>query len=311
MIVKKIHEIEYANDVYNLKVKDNNNYFADGLLVSNCHGAKAYSITQLGKKCINTDYRIGLTGTLPSNRIDSLNIKSVLGDVVFTQKSKELIDKGILSKITIANLLLKYPDDVIKIYKPKYNKDTKKMIKTTYQQEEKFLSEYTKRNKIFKFIFKHIKDKENSLILVRKVAHLKMIESYLEECLDDKYSIFIVHGKINTKQRESIRKQMEHEENAIIIATYQTFKQGINIKKLHNIILGSSMKSEITIPQAIGRGLRKHKSKDKMILWDIIDDIRWSKSGLNHVYKHFNERLKLYDDAGFKYFTKKLELDSL
>lgn len=311
MIVKKIHEIDYIGDTYNLEVKDNNNYFADGLCVSNCHGAKSHSIIEIGKKCFNADYRLGLTGTLPTHKADSLNIKSGLGEVIFDLRSKELIDSGVLSKISIANIILKYPQDIIDVYKPKYNSSLKKTIKTTYKQEESFLSDYKKRNLVFKWIFQHINDKENSLILVRKLEHLESIKTFLEEQLDDKYTIFIVHGKIDTKIRESIRLQMEKEENAIIIATFQTFKQGINIKRLHNIILGSSMKSEITIPQSIGRGLRKHKSKDRMILWDIVDDIRWSNSGLNHVFKHFNERLSLYDEAGFKYYSIKLDLEKL
>ena len=311
MIVKKINKVEYVGDTYNLEVKDNNNYFADGLCVSNCHGAKSYSTTQLGNKCLNAEYRIGLTGTLPDDLSDRFNIKSVLGNTIFNLKSKDLIDSGVLSKITIANMILKYPHDIVDLYKPKYDATKKKMIKTPYSQEEKFLADYSKRHRIFKYIFNHVPDGQNSLLLVRKVDHLKSIVEYLETKLSDKYTIFVVHGKISTKQREVIRRQMEHEENAIVVATFQTFKQGINIKRLHNVILGSSMKSEITIPQTIGRGLRTHDSKDKMILWDIVDDIRWSDSGLNHVFKHFNARLKLYDDAGFNYITKTIEFDSL
>jgi len=311
MIVKKINEIEYVGDTYNLEVKNNNNYFADGLCVSNCHGAKSYSITTLGNKCTNAEFRLGLTGTLPKDNSDMLNIKSVIGNTIFKLKSKDLIDSGVLSKISIANIIFKYPKDIIDLYKPKYDPIKKKTIKTPYAQEEKFLADYKKRNKIFKYIFSHIPDKQNSLLIVRKRDHLKAIVDYLEETLDDRYSIFVVHGDVSTKQREMIRKQMEFQENAIVVATFQTFKQGINIKKLHNVILGSSMKSEITIPQTIGRGLRTHDSKERMILWDIVDDLRWSKSGINHVFKHFKARLGLYDEAGFKYFTKNVEFDSL
>lgn len=37
MKIKNIKKIEYKEDVYNLHIKDNHNYFANGLCVSNCH----------------------------------------------------------------------------------------------------------------------------------------------------------------------------------------------------------------------------------------------------------------------------------
>ena len=37
MKIKKIKKIDYKEDVYNLRVKDNHNYFANNLNVSNCH----------------------------------------------------------------------------------------------------------------------------------------------------------------------------------------------------------------------------------------------------------------------------------
>lgn len=297
--VKKIHKFPYSGDVYNLQVKNNHNYFADSILVSNCHQAKAYEINKIGKKCINADHRYGFTGTLSKSKSDNYNIQSVLGPKIFDLESKELIDKGILSKISIANIVLQYPKDICQQYR-----------KSNYNEEMKFLSEYSKRNNIWKWVFSNITEGENSLILVRKIDHLKAIYEYLLETLSDNYSVYKIYGAIKPIQREEIRKTMETIKNGIIVSNYPCFSLGVNIKRLHNIILASSMKSDITLPQSIGRGLRIHEDKERVIIWDIVDDLRIGRRK-NYVFKHFISRLKLYNEYQFQYFTKELKLIDL
>ena len=105
---------------------------------------------------------------------------------------------------------------------------------------------------------------------------------------------------------------MDQEENLILLGTYATLSTGINIKRLHHVIFASSYKSKIKILQSIGRGLRTHETKEKMVLWDVVDDLRYTTrngtKGKNHVYKHFEERLKFYNEQEFKFFNKDLKL---
>jgi superfamily II DNA or RNA helicase len=299
--VKKIHKIPYNGDTYNLHVRDNHNYFCDNILVSNCHGAKSYEVNLIGKKCINADHRFGFTGTLSKLRQDNLNIQSVLGPKIFDLKSKDLIEEGILSKISIANILLEYTNDIKQLHK-----------NDKYKDEVKFISEYSERNKIFNWIFDKMDDGDNSLILCRTIKHIKNIEKYLLDNLDDKYKVFVIYGEIKAKEREKVRLMMEQEKNMVIISNYQVFSTGINIKRLHHVILASSLKSEITLPQTIGRGLRTHPDKDRVIIWDIIDDWQFKhKNGKihkNYIVKHFNERLKLYKEHSFNFVTMNVKL---
>ena len=159
MKVKKIHKFEYSGDVYNLEVEDNHNYFADGLLVSNCHSVKSFEINQLGKKCENAVFRIGFTGTLPKHKADLMNIQTALGNTIFDLESKDLIDSGILSKIQIFNLLLKYPNTFINKHKRIITDSNgkKKTVWCDYQTEEKSIRTNTDRNSIFKWIFNYVK----------------------------------------------------------------------------------------------------------------------------------------------------------
>ena len=90
----------------------------------------------------------------------------------------------------------------------------------------------------------------------------------------------------------------------ILIATYATLSQGVSVKRLHNIVFFSSYKSEIKVIQSIGRGLRKHESKEQMVLWDCVDDLRYKDCGKkikNYSYKHWENRKHYYEEQMFEY----------
>ena len=93
---------------------------------------------------------------------------------------------------------------------------------------------------------------------------------------------------------------LEDEDNAVIVASYGTFSTGISIRKLHNIVFASPSKSRIRVLQSIGRQLRKSDQKDKAKLYDISDEICWKKYK-NHTYRHYEERIKIYDSERFSY----------
>lgn len=93
---------------------------------------------------------------------------------------------------------------------------------------------------------------------------------------------------------------------------------GINIKRLHHVVFASSYRSKIKVLQSIGRGLRTHETKDKLIVWDIVDDFSWTNKWgdkdvlhMNHVYKHWQNRLEYYDKQGFQYLTKKIFINNI
>jgi superfamily II DNA or RNA helicase len=310
--IKSIKKVKYKGDVYNLHIANNHNYFANGMLVSNCHGAKAISIQNIAKKCVNAEYRLGFTGTLPTEKIDLWNIYGYLGPKIYEIKSDVLIDKGVLSDITIANIILKYSKEYIEINKG-----------LEYDDEVDLINNNCDRNKILKWIFNNIKDGQNSLVLVRLIDHLNVLKEYLENNIDKKFKIYVIYGEVDTEERERIRKLVNENSNCIILSTYKTCGTGINIPKLHNVIFASSYKSKITILQALGRGMRLHNSKERLILWDIIDDMSYEtvyKKGINkgkkkivknYLLQHFEERLKYYKDQKFKYISKEFQVDKL
>ncbi|MFW6312142.1 MAG: helicase-related protein, partial [Nanoarchaeota archaeon] len=275
------------------------------VIVDETHGAKSSSIKSCLQKCTNAEYRIGLTGTMPESKADKFTIYGFLGPKLYGIESSELIKRNILSKITIANILLEYSEEDKFKY---WHSDDGKISKISYKEELELIYKNKDRNNVFKYIINNIDKKENILILCHKIDHLKDVESYLKENFKG-YNIHTIYGKTEADEREAIRKTTNLTESNIIIGTYSTMSTGINIKRLHHVIFASSYKSKIKILQSIGRGLRKHDSKDKLILWDIVDDLTWTsnrgKKYKNFVYIHWRQRLQYYESQSFKFLNKK------
>jgi superfamily II DNA or RNA helicase len=111
---------------------------------------------------------------------------------------------------------------------------------------------------------------------------------------------------VETADREAIRKIVEKQKNAIIVASLGTFSTGINIRNLHNIIFASPSKSQIKVLQSIGRGLRKSDDGSTTSLYDIADDLHW-KGRKNYTLMHSAERIRIYSRESFNYKIYEIE----
>jgi len=251
-----------------------------------CHLFKSKSLTAIMTKLTTCPYRIGTTGTLDGTFTHKLVIEGLFGRVHKVTSTKELMDKDLLSKLSIDCIVLNYPADVRQSCK-----------KLKYAEEIDWLVQNEKRNEFICNLSESLKG--NTLILFQFVEkHGKVLYEILSK--NNKKKVFFVHGGTEAGDRETIRKIVEKEENAIIVASYGTFSTGISIRRLHNIVFSSPSKSRIRVLQSIGRQLRKSEFKEKAKLYDIADDLSW-KSYQNHTLRHFLERVKIYEHEKFEY----------
>jgi superfamily II DNA or RNA helicase len=95
--------------------------------------------------------------------------------------------------------------------------------------------------------------------------------------------------------------------SALISSTFATMSTGVNIPNIRHVVFGCPSKSSITVLQSIGRGLRLHTDKTHMVLWDIIDDLRYKKSE-NYAYQHAIERLSIYQKERFSMNIKEMDI---
>ena len=143
------------------------------------------------------------------------------------------------------------------------------------------------------------------------MKHNKEITSEELTKSDNPYGIYLITGSSKANERENIRQLMETRHDVILFGTSSILSTGINIKTLRNLVLVAGGKAAIKLNQSIGRLLRLHVSKEIVTIWDIIDDFCIkSKNSVhkNYFYKHFEERLEVYNEHEYTLIEKEVEV---
>ena len=285
--------IDKPDVVYNLHVEKNNNYIANDIIVSNCHGSKAKVLKDLLKNMYHINFKYGFTGTLPDDESEVLTIKSFLGPVLKEYNADYLTQKEHLSKCNINVIKLKYN-------KPKELTHTIQQDGFGYELEEKIdfpvlkerICTHPFRLDILHNIINRVGD-DNILVLVSMIEKEGVvIEKFLQKYLPNK-KVFFLSGRDPIKLRNEWVERCKDEKDIVLIATYQIFQMGIDIPSLKNIVLYTPYRSKIVVLQSIGRGLRTHIDKiDGAMIYDIVDDLDVFRS-------QFNARKKNYDKECF------------
>ena len=116
-------------------------------------------------------------------------------------------------------------------------------------------------------------------------------------------SVYYIEGSIATATRQKMIQAMEDDMNGntIIVASIQCFSEGIDIGNMWNVFLVETTKSENTLAQILGRGMRTFKGKDKTMMLDFIDDYRYGGGYYNdnYLWSHGMERMEIYKTRGF------------
>lgn len=268
----------------------------DAVFGDECHGFKSKSLSSIMNKSTEAKYRFGLTGTLDGTQTHKLVLEGLFGPVYQVTMTKKLQDDGTLAPLDITILMMKYSEETRQLHT---NND--------YQKEIDFLIHHEKRNKFIRNLA--LSQKGNTLVLYQRVdAHGKPLFDMIRDKADINRKVFFVSGNVETEDREAIRKIVETQKDAIIVASLGTFSTGINIRNLHNIIFASPSKSQIKVLQSIGRGLRKSDDGSTTQLFDIADDLNWKKKA-NFTLRHSAERVKIYTKEEFKFKIVQVELE--
>jgi superfamily II DNA or RNA helicase len=249
------------------------------------HLFKAKSMVTIMEKMSGCKYKFGFTGTLDGSQCHELILEGLFGPVRRVTTTAELIEQQHLADFQIKALVLRYEDDV-----------RQALAKASYQDEIDFIVRNEARNRFIKNLVVSLKG--NTLLLFQYVEkHGKILNDMLVSEVGGR-KVFFVHGGVDGIEREEVRRIVETENDAIIVASYGVFSTGVNIKNLSNVIFSSPSKSRIRNLQSIGRGLRRSETKTAAVLYDIADDLTWKKRK-NYTLLHFAERMKIYGEEKF------------
>jgi len=281
------------------------------LIIDECHGAKQNDkssksklksggtvMRQICDLCTNASWRFGFSGTLPTDPLEKRTVISGIGPVINEVKAVDLMEKGLITKLKISIPFINY-DNKIANEKIKdillANGITPDMkledipITAKFNAEKQFLENYIPRLKLISKIVKsRLEKEENILILANTLKFGENLKKILSHLLKNDFNeIYYIRGDMNEYDRKAIREDMEKKTRVIIIATTSLFSTGISVKNLHSAVFSSIGKSKTRCIQSIGRILRLHSSKKVARVYDLVDNLKYSK-------KHAQERLNYY-----------------
>lgn len=268
---------------------------AGAIFVDEAHTVKGPVLASFLELAVNCGVRHGLTGTLNDFEADELSAQGLLGPSKRIVTSREIIDAGRATDVTVNMIILDYDVDT----KRKYAADQMNVPATRsslkYNSEVNFINNLDCRKKLINDIA--LKLKGNTIILFDRVEEygIKLYDEMKEK--HDK--TFLIVGDVGIKDRVKIKDMLENVEGAIVYATSSIMSTGISIKNLHNIIFASSSKSKIRVLQSIGRLMRLHESKSMAQLIDFVDKLD-HKGMPNFTLKHCEERIKFYSREKYK-----------
>lgn len=260
------------------------------LLMDEAHSLKRGNKLNKILNFIDTPYKFGFTGTMPSSEIDQWNIVGKLGPITYEQKTDDLKKQTYVSNFKIIILNIKHES----LPSLRVSSETPALA---YQQELEFLMGHARRNNIISNLANKLN--QNTLIMVDRILHGESIERELRRVCDTSRPIYFIQGLTDIQERERIRSLMDNRNDVIVIAVSKIFSTGINIPNLHNIIFASAGKAKIKIMQSIGRALRLHPTKKIATIFDIADNTKYGKI-------HLSERKKLYTLEKYEYTEKEL-----
>ncbi len=277
--------------------------------VDEVHKGKSASIQDILLSCINWEYRLGLSGTvkLDEEFSDFFKVQEIVGPLVMVLSAKHLIDNEYSPDIKIKIVELKYDeqDPQIQKYwhlkehgKSMYN-DAKDFGRDMLAIEKGIIFESKERLDFISDLAKKLG--KNTLILFSDVknGYGKMIQKKL---LEWNQNTFYIDGEVDSRDRDQFKEVLESEDGVIIVASFGTFATGLDTKNLYHIILAESIKAEITLRQAIGRGMRKLAGKTQVLVWDLVDGL----SGYS--VRHSKIREQIYREQKFEMERKIIDL---
>ena len=250
----------------------------DLLIVDECHKITAGNKISKIVQQIKTPNKFGFTGTLPEDQLNKWSIIGKLGPVIYEKNSYELRLENFLTNVNVKIMNINYSP------RPHFSGPT------GYRDELEYIYNHDRRNTIIQSLVRKLPN--NTLIMVNHIAHGDIIMEYLEKIEGKK--VYFIQGSVDVEERDRIKAIMEKETNVVVVAISAIFATGVNVKNLHNIIFASGGKSFIRTVQSIGRGLRKHDSKDKLVIFDMCDQ-------LNYGVAHCDKRKDIYDKEKIRY----------
>lgn len=295
---------------YNIEVEDNHNYFANNVLVSNCHHASCDTWNRLNELLPNVEYSIGFSAlSIDKNEIYIKDFKDLsyntslivgsTGKVLMHIDPSYYIEKGIIARPLVFRIQHNEPLPV-GFDESKWNELSKVGLMSTVRTNKVanitaifnkygrkiliFVSERNYAYRISEFLYRYG--------ITNFGISFGSGEGYTYKGVKDE----VIDGEIittieyNPEDSMGVVDKFNDSELNILIATSH-LDEGVDVKGLDACILAGGGKKDRRIIQRVGRVLRKTKNGKYAYIIDFTD------SASKVLSRQSNSRLKVYKEG--------------
>lgn len=265
-----------STSVYNLEIEGAHTYFANGVLVHNCHHTPAESFRRVVGR-MPARYKLGLSAT--PDRTDGLGplMEAMLGKLVQVPL-KVLVDAGrvLLPRIELVGTSFEAWADGDE--------------RTVWNQFEALRAQDAERNRlIVALAMRALAAHRRVLILVTRRDHAHLLARVLTA---KGAQAFAATGEAQETQRARWFGLLQ-EGRCIVIAT-RLADEGLDLPRLDTLILAAAASSKVRLEQQIGRVMRTAGGKKDAIVYDLCD------TRVPTYRRQVKERLAYYREVGYE-----------
>jgi len=276
--------------VYDIEVENSHCFYANNILVHNCHHAGSKTIVDILTNSPNAYYRFGGSATPYREDNADLILQGAFGQKLIDVNASYLIENGWLVEPSIIFEKINH-DCNLNAYQSIYSH--------CITQNEEFNAHVANTNKFV------TENGLSSLILVQHYAQGDMIKKMLGGDVD------FVTGKMSKKKRKKAIEDLKEKRKLTMIATTLA-DEGLDIPTLDMALLAGGGASGSRVNQRIGRTLRidrkssSPRDKSAVIYYD--HDVKYLKDHTKRVKKILKEepRFNLLHSNGGEYIKNEI-----
>lgn len=311
--IKNIKIRKEKINVYDITVKDNHNFFANGVLVHNCHDYATKRLLPMISK--EFKYKIGLSATI--ERMDNMHweLLKIFDYNRFNYTPKEALLEGVLNPFNFYNIAVEMDDKSREEYDylsqeinaiiraggsygkiMRTNSGLKYKMLSVMNTRKQLVNNYKRKFQVVKEIIeKHIKDK----VIIFNQYNEQTNKLYWH-LMDIGANCRIIHSGINKDKRE--QNLIDFRNNIFnVLLTSKVLDQGYNLPALDvGVIMAGDSTPKQTI-QRMGRVLRKKDKKSTLYQIYVKDTIEDTQAF---------ERANLFKELSIDYNDYFYKLDS-
>lgn len=243
--------------VYNLEVEGNHNYFADGVLVHNCHHAVADSYRRILAHCGafsgTGPLTLGVTAT--PTRGDDVGLDAVFQEIVYQKTIREMILAGYLADLRALRIGIKADF---------HNLHTR-MGDFLDSELEDMLLECDAPGQIAEAYQQHARGRK-ALLFTPTVRVARLMAAAFQHV---DIAAESVDGTTPIDERRAILKRFKHGETQIL-ANCGVLTEGFDEPSVDCVIIARPTKSATLYTQMVGRGTRIYPGKQDCLVMDLV-----------------------------------------